>query len=75
MLFRSDVSNTNALRAALEKADFKSVRGAFRFGPNHHPIQDIYLRVVYKDGDHVTNRIVSKVFTDHQDAYAAQCKM
>ncbi len=70
-----DVSNTNALRAALEKADFKSVRGAFRFGPNHHPIQDIYLRVVYKDGDHVTNRIVSKVFTDHQDAYAAQCKM
>ncbi len=70
-----DVSNTDALRAALEKADFQSVRGAFRFGPNHHPIQDIYLRVVYKDGDHVTNRIVSKVFTDHQDAYAAQCKM
>ncbi len=70
-----DASNTDALRAALEKADFQSVRGKFRFGPNHHPIQDIYLRVVYKDGDHVTNRTVGKVFTDHQDAYAAQCKM
>ncbi len=70
-----DMSKKDAFRRALEKADFASVRGKFRFGPNHHPIQDIYLRVVVKEGDTVTNRIVGKVFTDHQDAYAKDCRM
>src|SRR5476649_2403078 len=28
------------LRKAIEKADFKSVRGGFKFGPNHIPIQN-----------------------------------
>ena len=34
------VSDKDAFRAALLKADFESVRGNFKFGPNHHPIQD-----------------------------------
>jgi branched-chain amino acid transport system substrate-binding protein len=71
-----DMSDKDAFRAALEKADFESVRGNFRFGPNHHPIQDIYVRQVYKnDKGELTNKIVGKVFTDHQDAYAKDCKM
>ncbi|GAB6052156.1 ABC transporter substrate-binding protein [Magnetospira thiophila] len=69
------VSDTDAFRAALEAADFASVRGAFKFGSNHHPIQDIYVREVVEDGEGVTNKLVGKVFTDHADAYAAQCKM
>jgi len=32
----------DAFRKALEAADFASNRGNFAFGPNHHPIQDIY---------------------------------
>ena len=52
------------------------MRGAFRFGPNHHPIQDIYVREVYLDDMGVlTNRIVGKAMSGHADAYAAQCKM
>lgn len=71
-----DMSDKAAFRTALRKADFQSVRGAFRFGPNQHPIQDIYVREVYANGDGALgNRIVGKVFTDHQDAYAAECKM
>ena len=71
-----DMSKTNEFRAALARADFASVRGKFRFGANHHPIQDIYVRKVIKDRQgKVTNRILEKVFTDHQDAYSSECTM
>jgi branched-chain amino acid transport system substrate-binding protein len=71
-----DMNQADKFRAALKKADFASVRGNFKFGNNQHPIQDIYVREVIKDEQGVyTNRIVKKVFTDHQDAYAAECKM
>jgi branched-chain amino acid transport system substrate-binding protein len=65
-----------ALRAALEAASFKSVRGAFRFNRNHYPIQTIYLRQVVKDSQgRIGNKLVGPLLTDHADAYAAQCKM
>ena len=67
-----------ALRKALEKANFKSVRGAFRFNDNHYPVQDYYLREVVKDDAHggrITNRTVSKIMTNQADPFAAQCKM
>ncbi len=65
-----------ALRKALEAARFDSVRGAFKFGPNHFPIQDYYLRLITKDAKgRVTNRTVGTVFKAHGDAYAAACKM
>lgn len=72
---KGQLADTDALRAALRRADFASVRGAFRFGANHYPIQDIYVREVVRDGDVLTNRTIGKVFTDHQDAYAPECKM
>lgn len=70
-----DLSDADAFRAALRKADFPSVRGKFKFGNNQHPIQDIYVREVVKEGDAITNKLVGTVFTDHQDVYAADCKM
>ena len=33
------------------KADFKSLRGAFKFNTNHYPIQDFYLVKVAKRAD------------------------
>ena len=72
---KGDLTQTDALRAALLKADFASVRGDFKFGANHHPIQDIYVREVVKEGDLVTNKLVGKVFSGHQDAYVSECKM
>ncbi len=70
-----DMSNKDGFREALVKADFDSVRGSFKFGPNHHPIQDIYIREVVKEDGVLTNRIVDKAFTNHSDAYVGQCKM
>jgi branched-chain amino acid transport system substrate-binding protein len=70
-----DMSKKDAFRNALEAAKFASVRGKFRFGHNHHPIQDIYVQEVYKAGGNYTNRLLGKVLTDHSDAYASECKM
>ena len=68
-------SDADAFRAALMKADFASTRGDFKFGPNHHPIQDIYVREVIKEGDVFTNKVIGIALEDHADAYAADCKM
>lgn len=70
-----DPSNMDAFRSALEKADFDSVRGNFRFGSNHHPVQDIYVREVVKDASGIHNTTLKKVFSNHADAYAGQCSL
>jgi hypothetical protein len=51
-------------RAALMKADFKSVRGDLKFNTNHYPIQDFYVVKAAKrpDGKYQTE-IVEKVFS------------
>ncbi|MCP4287054.1 MAG: ABC transporter substrate-binding protein, partial [Gammaproteobacteria bacterium] len=71
-----DLSDLGAFRTSLRKADFSSVRGAFSFGSNQHPIQDIYVREVVKtESGGTTNEIRKKVFVNHADAYAAECRM
>ena len=74
-LDKADPSDNAAFRAALKEADFASTRGEFRFGPNQHPIQDIYAREVVMEGDVLTNRIVGVALEDRGDAYADQCSM
>ena len=69
-------SDANKVAAAMMKADFKSVRGNFRFNHNHYPIQDFYLTKVVKGADgKLQTSIVKKVLTDAADPYAGQCKM
>lgn len=71
-----DVSDMDAIRDAIRKADFETVRGKFKFSTNQHPIQDIYIREVVKDADgNYTNKTLKKVFTDHSNVYIPECKM
>ena len=72
---KADVGDADAFRAALAEADFQSVRGDFAFGANQHPVQDIYMREVVKEGDVVTNRIVGVAASDHTDAYGGDCNL
>jgi branched-chain amino acid transport system substrate-binding protein len=74
-LSKASVKDKDAFRAALKAADFKSVRGEFSFNTNNHPIQNIYVREVVKEGDVLTNKIIGTAFEKHGDAYAEQCKM
>ena len=72
---KASIGDADAFRAALEEADFDSVRGSFKFANNHHPVQDIYVREVIKEGDVFTNKIIGTALKDHADAYAAECKL
>ncbi|APR05826.1 ABC transporter substrate-binding protein [Thauera chlorobenzoica] len=69
------VADREAVVAALKKANFKSVRGEFKYGPNNFPVQNYYLRVVDKDASgKLTNKLVGTVLEKHQDAYVGDCK-
>ncbi|WGW03550.1 ABC transporter substrate-binding protein [Tropicibacter oceani] len=72
---KADVDDADAFRAALMEGDIQSVRGSFKFAPNHHPIQTIYMREVVKEGDVVTNKIIGTAAEDYADPYGAECKM
>lgn len=74
-LAKASVKDKDAFRAALKEADFKSVRGEFTFNTNQHPIQNIYVREVVREGDVLTNKIIGTAFEKHGDAYVEQCKM
>jgi branched-chain amino acid transport system substrate-binding protein len=58
------------------KADFKSVRGAFRFNTNHYPIQDFYLvKVAQRPDGKFETEIAEKVFANYADTHVQDCKM
>jgi branched-chain amino acid transport system substrate-binding protein len=70
------VDKLDALRAAIRKADFATVRGKFAFAANQHPVQDLYIREVIKDADGTyTNKTIKAVFKDHSNVYIEKCKM
>ena len=73
---KGNLANRDALRAALKKADFKSLRGAFKFNNNNYPIQDFYLVKAAKRADgKFQTEIVKKVFENYSDPHAKDCAM
>jgi branched-chain amino acid transport system substrate-binding protein len=70
-----DTSKKDELRRALEKADFKSVRGNFKFGPNHVPIQNFYLQDAVKDGNDYRLKTVATIVENDQDKHVGKCHM
>lgn len=70
-----DLSKKDEMRRAAEKADFKSVRGNFKFGPNHIPIQNFYLQDAVKDGDEYRLKTVATIVENDQDKHVGRCKM
>lgn len=69
------INDQEAFRTALKKADFASTRGDFSFDTNNHPIQDIYVREVIKEGDVFTNKIIATGLKSRSNAYVDECKM
>src|SRR5215472_12202068 len=73
---KGDLADKAALRAALKNADFRSLRGAFKFNNNHYPIQDFYLVKVAKRADgKFQTEIVKKILEQDADAYAKDCPL
>jgi len=70
------VDDHDAMRKALRAADFKSVRGPFRFNTNQFPIHNLYMRVVQKNAQgKLTNKLVGTILTDHVDPFVGACAM
>ena len=71
-----NLDDIDGIRTALEAAQYNSVRGAFRMGSNHFPVQNFYLREVVADADGVwTTAIKGIVYENHQDVYAKECSL
>ena len=69
-----NLQDRDGMRAAMENADFPSVRGSFSYGANHFPIQNFYLLEVVDDGNgNWFTEIRSTVFENHQDTYVVDC--
>ncbi|MXY34652.1 MAG: ABC transporter substrate-binding protein [Boseongicola sp. SB0664_bin_43] len=65
----------DGFRAALKAADFDSVRGAFAFNTNNHPIQNWYARVVVERDGEFVNETTGVIAENHADAYATECAL
>ena len=71
-----DLSKKDDIRKAMEKADFKSVRGNFKFGNNHIPIQNFYLQDAVKNSDSSYSlHTVATIVKDDQDRFHDRCSM
>lgn len=71
-----DFSDKDKLRAEIKKAEFESVRGDFAFNNNNYPIQNYYMREVYKDeSGELKNKKIDLVFNQYKDNYYKNCSM
>ncbi|MGE5146957.1 MAG: ABC transporter substrate-binding protein [Candidatus Eiseniibacteriota bacterium] len=73
---KGKVSDKDALRSALRKADFHSVRGDFRFNSNQYPILNVYVQEVSKRPDGTMyQKLTGTVIKDIKDPDYVNCKM
>jgi len=73
---KGDTSKKDAIKAEMEKANFKSLRGPFKYGNNHIPIQNFYLQDVVKDDKgELSLKTVATIVKDDQDRFHDKCAM
>ena len=73
---KGDLTQKDAMKAEMEKANFKSVRGPFKFGNNHVPVQNFYLQDVVKDAEgQLVLKTVATIVKDDQDRFHDKCPM
>jgi branched-chain amino acid transport system substrate-binding protein len=73
---KGDLTKKDAMRDAMRKASYASVRGPYRYGNNHFPIQSFYLQEAAKDteGEYAL-RTVARIVEGDQDRYHEKCSM
>jgi branched-chain amino acid transport system substrate-binding protein len=73
---KGDTSKKDAMKAEMEKANFKSLRGPFKYGKNHIPVQNFYLQDVVKDGEgQLSLKTVATIVENDQDRFHDKCAM
>jgi branched-chain amino acid transport system substrate-binding protein len=74
---RGNTGDKKAFAAAVKAAgaEFKSVRGPFRFNNNNMPVQNFYAFEMVKEGADYKSKLIATPLPDHKDAYATACTM
>jgi branched-chain amino acid transport system substrate-binding protein len=73
---KGDLSKKDEMRNEMRKANYKSVRGPYKYGNNHFPIQNFYLQDVVKDSEgNLTLKTVATIVKDSQDKHHDKCPM
>jgi branched-chain amino acid transport system substrate-binding protein len=73
---KGNLGNKDGMRNEMRKANYASVRGPYRYGNNHFPIQNFYLQDVVKDADgNLTLKTVTTIVKDSQDQFHKRCPM
>jgi branched-chain amino acid transport system substrate-binding protein len=64
------------MRTEMRKANYHSVRGPYKYGNNHFPIQNFYLQEVAKDASgNLALKTVATIVKDSQDQFHGKCPM
>jgi branched-chain amino acid transport system substrate-binding protein len=73
---KGDLKDKAKVRAEIMKANFKSLRGGFKFNTNHFPIQNFYIQETVKDADgKMTVKTIATAVKDGKDPYYEKCSM
>jgi branched-chain amino acid transport system substrate-binding protein len=73
---KGDMTKKEAMQKEMEKANFASVRGPFKYGNNHIPIQNFYLQEAVKEADGTFGlKTVATILKDNQDRFHDKCPM
>jgi branched-chain amino acid transport system substrate-binding protein len=73
---KGDLSKKDEMRAEMRKANYKSVRGPYKYGNNHFPIQNFYLQAAEKDAKgEIRLKTVTTIVKDSQDEHHDKCPM
>jgi branched-chain amino acid transport system substrate-binding protein len=73
---KGDISNKDKVRAEMKKANFKSLRGDFKYNTNQFPIQNFYIQEAVKDPEGMmTVKTIATAVKDGKDPYYEKCPM
>ncbi len=73
---KGDLSNKDKVRAEMKKANFKSLRGDFKYNTNQFPIQNFYIQEAVKDPEGMmTVKTIATAVKDGKDPYYEKCPM
>jgi branched-chain amino acid transport system substrate-binding protein len=71
-----DLSKKDAMRDAMRKANYASVRGPYKYGNNQFPIQNFYLQEAVKDpSGNLVLKTMATIVKDSQDRFHEKCPM
>ena len=73
---KGDLSNKDKVRGEMKKANFKSLRGDFKYNTNQFPIQNFYIQEAVKDPEGMmTVKTIATAVKDGKDPYYEKCPM